>query len=467
MTDFSWTDLEVRRAIGLRTDLGTEDTAFSEISTDTRTLRPGALYVALVGDRFDGHDYVADAVAGGAAGVVVARSVPGAREVTVYPVADTLVALGALAAHRRRALECPVVAITGSTGKTTTKDLLAAALGSSRRTHATRGSRNNRVGVPLTLLETPSDTEAVVLELGTNEPGEIRTLTAIVQPDIAVITNVGESHLEKLGSVAGVMEEKLDLLRGNGTSAWAVVGDEPSELAAAARHIRPDVTVAGWSERADEDARPDDAEADAFGRYRFHWRGVPVAMPLPGRHAVSNAVLALTVAGLLGIPAAEAVRGLEHAKTADLRGQMRTIGGLTVIVDCYNANPPSVRAALNLLEAYEASSRKVAVLGTMLELGAASARLHEDVLEFALAREIDFFVATGGFADAASRFASVGDERVISAADWREAYPSVKKRLSGDEVVLLKASRGIALEGMLPLLEADFAADDGKRGVTV
>ncbi|MEX2467966.1 MAG: UDP-N-acetylmuramoyl-tripeptide--D-alanyl-D-alanine ligase [Gemmatimonadota bacterium] len=462
--EFSWTDLEVRRALGLRTDLGQEDVAYSEISTDSRTLQPGALYVALVGDRFDGHDYVADAVAGGAAGVVVTRLVPGAREVTVYPVQDTLVALGALASHRRQQLECPVVALTGSTGKTTTKDFLAAALGGVLRTHATRGNRNNRVGVPLTLLEVSDDAEAVVLELGTNEPGEIRTLTDIVRPDVAVITNVGESHLERLGSVAGVMEEKLDLLRGLPDGARAVVGDEPPELAPAARAVRADVKVAGWSDRADEDARPDGVETDTFGHHRFRWHGAPVAMPLPGRHAVSNAVLALTVAELLGVSAEAAARGLQAARTGDMRGQVRTIGGLTVIVDCYNANPPSVRAALGLLEAYQASSRKVAVLGTMLELGDATSRLHDEVLDSALARKIDLVVATGGFAEAARRRGGALGDRVIVGTDWRESYPALRDRLAGDEVMLLKASRGIALEGMLPMLEADFADHAEQEG---
>jgi UDP-N-acetylmuramoyl-tripeptide--D-alanyl-D-alanine ligase len=464
MTDFVWTDLEVRRALGLRTDIGREDVAYSEISTDTRTLRPGALYVALIGDNFDGHDYVADAVAGGAIGVVVARSVPAAREVTVYPADDTLVALGALAAHRRLKLECPVVALTGSTGKTTTKDFLAAALSGVLRTHATRGNMNNRIGVPLTLLAAPDDAEVVILELGTNEPGEIRTLTAIARPDIALITNVGESHLEGLGSVAGVMEEKLDLLRGLEAEARAVVGDEPSELPGAARAIRPGVKVAGSSERADDDARPEAIEVDAFGRHRFHWHGVAVTMPLPGRHAVSNAVLALAVAEMLGAGTDEAVDGLQRAKTGDMRGQVRTIGGLTVIVDCYNANPPSVRAALGLLESYEASSRKVAVLGTMLELGDASSRLHDEVLDAALRRKIDLVVATGGFSEAARRKGVARDARVLTAADWRAAYPDVRERLEGDEVMLLKASRGIALEGMLPLLEADYAVTVEQEG---
>ena len=463
MTAFAWNDEEVRRALGMRLDLARDGLRYSEISTDTRSIRPGALYVALSGDRFDGHDFVADAVAGGATGVVVSRALPAARDVVVYPVDDTLVALGALARHRRRELECPVVAITGSSGKTTTKDFLTAALSTVRKTHATRGNRNNRVGVPLTLLEAPESAEMVVLELGTNEPGEIRVLTAIASPDVGVVTTVGESHLEGLGSLEGVLEEKLDLLRGLPKGARAVVGDEPPELVTAAREILPQVRVAGWSERADERARPSGAEPDAFGRYRFRWHGHDVSVPLPGRHAVSNALVALTVADLLGVPAARAAQGLEGAETADMRGQTRTVGGLTLLVDCYNANPQSARAALDLLEEYAAGAGRVAVLGTMLELGPGSADLHDRVLRDALDRDIDLILAVGGFAAAAERLAADLD-RVVRAADWRTGYPLLAERLRGDEVILLKASRGVALEGMIDLLEADYGPDETEEG---
>jgi UDP-N-acetylmuramoyl-tripeptide--D-alanyl-D-alanine ligase len=174
---------------------------------------------------------------------------------------------------------------------------------------------------------------------------------------------------------------------------------------------------------------------------------------MPGRHAVTDALLALAVAELLGVSAAEAVRGLTSVGPGSLRGELRRLGGLTLIVDCYNANPPSVRAALALLEGHRAS-RRVAVLGTMLELGDATERLHRDVLRDALSRDLDLIVATGAFSDAAIEHAA--SPRVLSAPDWREAYPPLKKRLGGDEVVLLKASRGIGMEGIVALLEADF-----------
>jgi UDP-N-acetylmuramoyl-tripeptide--D-alanyl-D-alanine ligase len=465
---FTWTDAAVRHALELRMELVEKDVEYTSISTDSRTTAAGDLYVALVGDRFDGHDFVMDAFSRGATGAVISRPSPGEEDGRLYPVQDTLVALGALAAHRRRSLEAPVVAITGSAGKTTTKEMAAAALGGSLRVHATAANLNNRIGMPLTLLATPDDAEAVVLELGTNEPGEIRALAQVARPDIAVITTVGESHLEKLGSLGGVFEEKLDLLRYMADSGRCLVGDEPTELAERARTLCSSVRVAGWSERADD--RPEAVSVDVFGRYDFQWRGSRVTVPMAGRHAVSNAMIALAIADLLGVSPRDAARGLGAADVGAMRGEFRRIGDLTVIVDCYNANPQSVRASLDVLEGQGEAAQRVAVLGTMLELGDASAQLHQDVLRYVLERDVDLIVATGGFAEAA-RFV-VAEEpdaaeepggaasRIITAQSWREAYPELRARLKGDEVVLLKASRGIALEGILPLLSGDFAASD-------
>ena len=247
---FLWNDATVRQALGMRVDLAQDGVEYGGVSTDSRSVSEGDVYVALVGDRFDGHDFVADAFSKGAAAAVVSRPAAGDPAGRLYPVDDTLVALGRLAAWRRQKLDAPVVAITGSSGKTTTKEMTAAALSETYRVHATTGNLNNRIGMPLTLLATPEDVEAVVLELGTNEPGEIATLVQVARPDIAVITTVGESHLEKLGSLEGVLSEKLDILRGMVDGGRCVVGDEPSVLADRAHAICSTVKVVGWSERA-------------------------------------------------------------------------------------------------------------------------------------------------------------------------------------------------------------------------
>lgn len=459
MSDFVWTDAAVRRALGLRAEFSERDVEYTGVSTDSRSVGEGDLYVALIGERFDGHDFVADALSGGARGAVVSHPVAGDPPATrLYPVDDTLVALGALASHRRGALAAPVVAITGSAGKTGTKDMTAATLSATLRVHATAGNLNNRIGMPLTVLAAPDDVEAVVLELGTNEPGEIATLARIARPDIAVITTVGESHLEKLGTVEGVLEEKLQLLRHLADGGRCVVGDEPPELAERARKLCSRVRVVGWSERADESGRPGHPDVDVFGKYTFDWRGQRVTAPMFGRHGVTNSMLALTVAELLGVPARDAVRGLSATESRPMRGEYRRVGDLTLIVDCYNANPQSVRASLDVLEAQGVAARKVAVLGTMLELGEESARLHAEVLDDALGRDIDLVVATGAFQAAAGP--EVESDRLITGPEWTEAYPALRDRLRGDEILLLKASRGVALEGILPLLERDFGTPD-------
>ncbi|MGB0542788.1 MAG: UDP-N-acetylmuramoyl-tripeptide--D-alanyl-D-alanine ligase [Longimicrobiales bacterium] len=454
---FAWSDVSVRQALGMRTDLAQAEVEYVGVSTDSRSVSEGDLYVALVGEHFDGHDFVADAFSKGAVGAVVSRPAAGDPAGRLYPVDDTLVALGRLAAWRRKKLDAPVVAITGSSGKTTTKEMTAAALGQTYRVHATSGNLNNRIGMPLTLLATPQDVEAVVLELGTNEPGEIKALVHVARPDVAVITTVGESHLEKLGSLDGVLSEKLDILRGMVQGGQCIVGDEPPVLQERAKAICSSVKVVGWSERADADARPGNADVDVFGRYSFDWHGQRVTAPMAGRHAVSNALLALTIADHLGVPARDAVRGLGSVRMGSMRGEFQRIGGLTLIVDCYNANPQSVRASLDVLEHQAVTGRKVTVLGSMLELGDATSALHTEILVDAVSRDIDLIVATGAFADAA-RCAGLRDERVITGDDWQSVYPTLLERLEGGEVILLKASRGIALEKMLPCLEADFGS---------
>ncbi len=445
-----WTDQQVRSALDVapQEDCGL---VFTGVSTDSRTVGEGNLFVALSGDNFDGHDYVSDAFGRGARGAVVARSVE-AEGACVYPVEDTLLALGQLAGHRRRHLDAVVVGITGSSGKTGTKELTRAAIEGSLRVHATPGNLNNRIGLPLTLLDAPEDAEVVVLEMGTNEPGEIAALTRIAEPRIGVVTTVSETHVEKLESLEGVLQEKLDLLRGLPTEGKAVVGDEPTILSEESVRIRRDVLVVGLGAGADPRYRPEDPTMDEQGCWSFVWRGEPVHLRVPGRHSLQNALLALTVAELLDVPVAEATRGVGRVEAGSMRGEIRRIGGLTLIVDCYNANPQSVRAALDLLVDMEPGRPKVAVLGSMLELGARSEELHTTLLDEASALGLDLLVATGDFARAAEH------TTILSVSDPLEAYEELRGRLGGDEVLLIKASRGVALERLLPLFESDFGA---------
>lgn len=453
---FAWSDSQLRRALGL----GDGDPAerYRGVSTDTRSLRPGDVFVALRGDRFDGHDFVDAAVAAGCGAVIASR--PLDLPVPVHRVDDTLAALGDLARRRREhEADLPVVGITGSSGKTTVKDLVLGALSSLPGAHGTRANNNNRIGLPLTVLEMPNEpgtppaSRPLVLEMGASEPGEIAELARIARPTAGVVTTVSETHVERLTSLAGVMAEKLDLIRALAPNAPAVVGDEPPALAEEARALRPDVAVAGWSERADPELRPSQARVGADGAWSFEWRGRTVALRIPGAHNVGNALLALAVSRFLGVSDDEAAAGVSAVGPGAMRNEVRRVGDVTLLVDCYNANAASVSAAVSTLEALEAPGRKVAVLGTMLELGTRSCAIHREALDHALKTGIDRFVLTGAFACAARRVSDARVHLVERVEELAERLPSL---VAPGDAVLLKASRGVRLEEAIPALESSF-----------
>lgn len=463
MKSFRWTEGAVARALGF-SPVGVGEQVFTKVSTDTRGIGRGDLFVALEGETFDGHDFLEQAAQAGAAGAIVRRIPAGAPAALKYfEVPDTLIALGALGRHRRDNLHCRVIGVVGSNGKTTTKDLIRAALSGKFRVHATQGNLNNRIGVPLTLLATPDGTEIVVVEMGTNEPGEIAILTAIVKPDAVVITSIGEEHLEKLRDVEGVLEEEISVLQGLDPDGVVLLAEEPAVLPERARQIvgAGRVRVAGLSPEADlhPDGGVDGIRVESDGSTRWSWEGSGVHLPIPGRFNVRNALLALGLARELGVSKERSIIGLESVARAKLRGEWHRFGELRVLADCYNSNPPSVAAAVELLSSLPADGHKVAVLGTMRELGAAADALHAraaaDVVE-RLGRGVDLVVATGSFVEAFTPYAERLGPRLVISRDPVAAYDAVADRLDGTEMVLLKASRGEALERWLPLLERDF-----------
>ena len=443
---FAWTSETVATALGVEAPASL---VFSNVSTDTRRLTPGTLFVALTGDRFDAHDFLKDAEARGATAAVVRRGTPRQPGLPFFEVDDTLAALGLLARARRRALPAgaPVVAITGSSGKTSAKEMIRAALAARWRVHATTGNLNNLVGVPLTILDTPADAEALVVEAGASVPGEIAKLRAIIEPTIAVITNASFAHVEGFGSIAGVMREKLALVDGVRV---AVVGTEPAELAAEARR-RTRTVVAGRAPAAD--VRPEAADLDDAGRPVVRWRGRTFTLPVVGLHQVENAMIALAVAEEAGVDAAAAVDRLAGVTLPAGRGSLVQLDGLTVIDDTYNANPASMRAALEFAAAYAEHHRRplAVVVGSMLELGAESARLHAAVADAVMAvRPAPALVAVvGDFAPAFARHATALGSRLLAVPDPDALGPALRARLRGNEVVLIKASRGVALERVL------------------
>ena len=416
------------------------------ITTDTRKIAKGNVFLALKGERFDGHDYLADAVRDGAAAVVVSKAPRlNTLGVPVFEVRDTLVALGALGRYWRRAWGKPLVGVAGSNGKTSTKDLIRAALSESFNIHATTGNLNNRVGVPLSLLAIPAEADIAVIELGTSLPGEVETLRDIAEPNIALVTSIAEEHLEGLGDLAGVLREEAAVYEG------IDVGIAPSaqpEIAAAARGKARRVVVAGLDTTAD--IAPDRWEIGAEGLGTIEIGGVQVKPPLRGVHNLRNAMLALAVARECGVAYDAAARGIAKMPQPKMRSAWEQVGAVTLINDAYNANPGSTRAAIELLKATGTGRQRVIVLGTMRELGAASQQCHADIAELALASGADIVAGIGEFAPALAK--RNGGNRVITAADVDELWPQLQSRLQRDAIVLLKASRGVQLERIVPHL---------------
>lgn len=438
----SWMADFVRRAIGSSSG-GPE---FSEISTDTRTIRPGALFVALSGERFDGHDHLEQARNAGARAAIVRSGTGPVEGLELVPVDDTLRAYGMLARARRRMITGPVLAITGSNGKTSTKEMAAAVLGTCYRTHATRFNLNNLVGIPQTILAAPAGTEAMVIEAGANMPGEIARAREIIEPTVAIITNVGESHLEGFGSLDGVMREKLTLIA---SVPLAVVGTDPPTLASEARIQARRVVTGGLS---GADVIPSKVSLDAGGEPSFDIDGVHVHLPLRGAHQVGNAMLVWAVVRELRIDAERAAAALSGLALPSGRGEVLRSGQFTILHDAYNANPSSFRAAIATAQAMRPGRRLVFVAGSMRELGADSPRLHAEIAEGLVALNPDLLAVVGDFIPAMAPYRDRFRDRLITADDPAGLGPLLVPLLHGDELIVLKASRGVALERILPYL---------------
>jgi UDP-N-acetylmuramoyl-tripeptide--D-alanyl-D-alanine ligase len=428
--------------------VGRAPATFSGISTDTRTLQAGALFVALSGDRFDGHNHLPAALAAGATGAIVRRGTPPVTGLSLFEVPDPLRALGLLARARRRAFSGPVVAVTGTNGKTSTKEMLAAVLRTRCRTHATRANLNNLVGVPLTILEAPADTEALVVEAGANLPGEIARYREIIEPSITIVTNAVAGHLEGFGSLAGVVEEKLSLTQ---DVPLAVVGTEPPALATGARIRARRARTAGL--RAAE-LVPQRVTLDDSAHPVITIGGQTFVLAARGLHQADNAVRVWAVVEALALEPEKAARALERFSMPEGRGELIQRGSLTILNDCYNANPQSFRAAIATAAALRGRRRLVFVAGTMRELGQDSRALHEEVSQLLVTLQPDLLAAVGDFVPAIEPHAAVLGDRLLTAADPLALAPVLAARLRGDEIIVLKASRGVAMERIIPALAA-------------
>jgi UDP-N-acetylmuramoyl-tripeptide--D-alanyl-D-alanine ligase len=451
-----WTLARVADALRdqARVNLPTDDRPIGRVWADTRSVQPGDLFVALAGERFDAHDFIADAVGRGAAAVVVSRPFAGLG-VPVIEVADTLAALGALGRYRRRAWNGPVVAVAGSNGKTSTKELIGAALGSRLSVHHTTGNLNNLVGVPLTLLAIPDAAEVSVVEMGTNQPGEVAALRRVIEPTLAVITSVGEEHLEGLGDVAGVLREELSVT--DGVPVVVTPASQP-EIGAGARGRAKRVVEAGLD---GGDLRASSWRVAPNGTGTLTVDGLEIAVPLRGAHNLRNAMLALAVAREMGLSLEDAARGIAAMAPPPMRVNWDEVGTATLINDAYNANPPSTRAAIELLTHAGAGRQRVAIIGTMLELGAQGRQLHDDVARTALASPVELIGGVGEMGTALARVGG-GDPRVVTGTDPAAVWSGLASRVAPDAVILLKGSRGVRLEQLVPTI-SEWAASVAKH----
>ncbi|MEQ8765204.1 MAG: UDP-N-acetylmuramoyl-tripeptide--D-alanyl-D-alanine ligase [Planctomycetota bacterium] len=448
-------------ATGGRLLFGDETLPLQRLVTDSRRIESGDVFWALESERDNGSRFAAGAVRSGAQGVVVSQSTESwsARPAFAVRVDSGRRALGQLARFVRARQAAKIIGITGTCGKTSTKALAAAALEGERRTVAAWKSFNNDLGVPWTLLRLRHHTEACVLEIGTNAPGEIAHLAGIARPDIAVVLNIGPGHLHGLRDLAGVCREKGDLVATLGREGVAILNaDDPcfEELAA-----RAPGRVVPFGEGPAAELRAESI-ALSVDRVRFRCRGVSVEVPFGGRHQVANALAALAIAEAVGVPIERAAEGLAHCRPIEGRLVPRRLGGLWVLDDVYNANPLSMAAALETLKRFPAASRKVAILGDMLELGDDAERYHEELGERAM-RAADGVIAVGTHREAIA-------SGVARAGGLAESFESVEALcsnlptiLEGSDVVLVKASRAAGFERVVAAIRRQL--EPGAKGV--
>jgi UDP-N-acetylmuramoyl-tripeptide--D-alanyl-D-alanine ligase len=427
------------------------------VSIDSRSLAVGEAFFAIKGHRLDGHAYLGEAAGRGSACLVVHElpdEVP--PNVPVVLVQDTTRALGRLAAWHRAKFTIPVVAVTGSNGKTTTKELVAAVLGTRWKTLKPAGSFNNQWGLPLTLLGLGPDHGALVVELGTNQPGEIAELTALAAPTVGVVTVVAPVHTEFLGSIDGVREEKAGLVRGLPADGTAVLNADDPRVASMARDTRARVVtfgVAGADVHTAGDIT-DGPEGLAFTLERGAARA-RVALHLSGRHNVINALAAAGAGTALGFGLGEIATGLAGARPVKGRCVWRTAGDVRLLDDTYNANPASVRAALDTVAAHRGDARLVAVLGDMLELGAGVEEAHDEIGRYAAGAGAALVVGMGRHARALVEGArAAGAAATRHTETFEDTVAFLLKELAPGDVVLVKGSRGMRMERIVDALVA-------------
>jgi UDP-N-acetylmuramoyl-tripeptide--D-alanyl-D-alanine ligase len=429
---------------------GNGETRISRVSTDSRTIKPGQLFVALRGENFDAHNFLEQVGKAGATGAMVSEDTPSnlPENFAILRATDTLVAYQNLAANYRKTLPLKVLGITGSNGKTSTKDFAASILERAFRVTKTEGNFNNHVGLPRTMLEANRDDQFAVWELGMNHPGEIAALARIASADAAIITNIGIAHIEFMGSREAIAREKGALAEAIDPSGFVVLNADDEFSASIAQRTRARVILAGIERGTIRAIEVQQASGGCEFTIVEGAHRCRAQLPVPGLHMVQNAMLAVAAGRAFGVSLEECAAGLVSAPLTKARLQIREINGVKFIDDSYNANPDSMKAALRTLMELDTDGKRVAVLGRMLELGAESERGHREVGETAATLRIDHLIAIAddSIADAAEK---AGLENSAVAKDASEAAEMLSEIVRPGDLVLIKGSRSSRTELVL------------------
>ncbi|TCS84417.1 UDP-N-acetylmuramoyl-tripeptide--D-alanyl-D-alanine ligase [Tepidibacillus fermentans] len=434
------------------------DESIYGISTDSRKIGQGELFIPLVGEQYDGHDYIINVIQKGAVASLWNRSksIPEGITIPLILVEDTLKALQELARYYRNKVNPKVVGVTGSNGKTTTKDLIASVLSTHYRVHKTKGNYNNHIGVPLTLLNMPEDTEVAVIEMGMNNRGEIEILTQIAYPDLAVITNIGESHLEFLKTRENIAAAKLEITKGLKENGILILnGDEPL-LRTAMEKLDSSYHVIWVGSETGNDRFPIEIRQNLNDVQFRHSSGEEYSLPLLGVHNVINGLMAIEVGIQLGVPLSKIKEGLKHPDLTSMRLEKTiTKNGSTLINDAYNASPTSMRASLQILTTFRQYQKRIAILGDMFELGEQAEYYHQEIGQLCASLKLDLLVTTGqlGRLIASSAIEHGMEKRhVYHFENVDEIAPFINQHSDPDSIILVKASRGMHLERVVQQL---------------
>ncbi|HEX9061237.1 MAG TPA: UDP-N-acetylmuramoyl-tripeptide--D-alanyl-D-alanine ligase [Clostridia bacterium] len=441
---------DVLKATGGTLVCGDEGTEIMGVSTDSRNIRSGDLFIPIKGEKFDGHDYIEKSLEVCDASLTHIDTGEISGKV-IIKVDDTLKALGALAAYYKNMHKIPFVAVTGSVGKTSTKDMIASVSSMRYNTLKTSGNFNNEIGLPLTLLRLEDSHEAGIIEMGMSGFGEISRLSKIVNPDVAVITNIGMSHIEKLGSRQNILKAKLEIIEGMNSDGTLILNGDDHLLYGLKDLLKIRTVYYGMEEGHDFQAFNVESHGEkgtyfeiALGRKDFK-----VHVPVPGIHNVYNALAAIAVGTMLNVPDDLIVKGISQFTPGKMRLDIISKNGIKVINDAYNASPQSMEAAMQVLHDMGTGARTIAVLGDMLEMGDFAQKAHEEVGKFAVGQEINYLVTFGGesaFIASGAAKSGMTRENIYSFTDIGEIKSFLKSFIKEGDIVLVKGSRGMKME---------------------